>query len=251
MPSILTYEVTGYLLVFARIGAIIMLLPGIGDDGVPPRVRLLFAILLSLIVYPAVILHLPPMPSAAPALLGLLIAEVAIGLMIGAIVRVLFASLSVAGTVIATQSGLAGAMTFDPLAGAQNPLVARFMGVTGVVLIFASGLHHVILSGAVRSYMLFNPGDGLIAGDFAKLATDAVQASFALGLQLAAPFLVYGIIFNVGLGLIARLTPSIQVFFIAQPLNILLAFALLLATIGLTMTVFVERFAEALRLLLG
>jgi flagellar biosynthetic protein FliR len=99
--------------------------------------------------------------------------------------------------------------------------------------------------------MFMAPGGALSAGDFSELAVSAVSASFSLGLQLSAPFLVYGLIFNVGLGLMARLTPALQVFFIAQPLNLLLAFSLMLATMGLILSQFIDRFAEALQTFTG
>lgn len=246
MAELLRFEVAGFFLVFARIGSVMLLLPGIGDSEVPPRIRLIAAILISLVVFPAVARHLPT-PQNEIALFGLLIGEIAIGLALGAIVRILFSALAVAGTVIALQSGLSAATLFNPGEGQQGAMVSRFLALAAVVLMFAGGLHHMIFASLVRSYMFMSPGGVLAFGDFAELATGAVASSFALGMQLAAPFLIYGLVFNVGLGLMARLTPALQVFFIAQPLNILLAFSLMLATSGLILSQFIDRFAEALQ----
>ncbi len=246
MPDMLSAQVTAFLLIFARIGAFIMLVPGIGDDSVPARTRLVFALLVTLVVLPAVSMYLPAAPTSDAALLGLMIGELLVGLMMGAIVRILFSALAFAGSIIGLQSGLAAATMFDPAQGQQNPIIARFLALAAIVLIFATGLHHLMLESVVRSYMGFRPGVPLMAGDVAALGTSAMSASFLLGLQMAAPFLVYGIIFNLGLGFIARLTPTIQVFFIAQPLNLILSFALLLATSGLMLTLFVDSFADAI-----
>lgn len=246
MAELLRFEVAGFFLVFARIGAVMMLLPGIGDSEVPARIRLMAAILVSLVVFPAVARHLPGAPANEAALFGLLIGEIAIGLALGAIVRILFSALALAGSVIALQSGLSAATLFNPADGQQGAMIGRFIAIAAVVLMFAGGLHHMIFSSLVRSYMFMAPGGALMPGDFAELAVGAVSSSFSLGLQLAAPFLVYGLIFNVGLGLMARLTPALQIFFIAQPLNLLLAFALMLATMGIVLTQFIDRFSEAL-----
>lgn len=246
MAAPLAAEVTLFLIVFARIGAFVMLLPGLGDDMVPARLRLVLALLTSLVVLPAVSLHLPPVPQSDPALLALMLGEIAVGLMMGAVVRMLFAAVTVTGTIVGLQSGLAAAALFDPIGGMSNPVIARFLGIAGVVLMFAAGIHHLLLTGIVRSYMSFMPGAGVNASDVAQLGIDGIATGFAIGLQLAAPFLIYGILFNLGLGLMARLAPSVQVFFIAQPLNLLLAFALLLATSGLMLTLFIEAFRDAL-----
>jgi flagellar biosynthesis protein FliR len=251
MPGYLTNDVLGYLLVFARIGGMLMLMPGLGDDNVPVRVRLTFALLVSAVVYPVVFLQLPSMPTSLEGLAGLLGREVVLGLMLGAAVRILMQALHVAGTIIANQSGLAAAMMFDPGAGGQGTIFTRYLGLMGLVVIFSADIHHIMIEGLVRSYALFEARGGLMVEDFAKGTTQAVAASFALGVQLSAPFLVMGVVFNVGLGLISRLVPTLQVFFVAMPLGILLSFALLLAVIGMTLTVFADRFAAALRALLG
>ena len=247
MPDLLSFEVAGFFLVFARIGAVMMLLPGIGEAEVPPRIRLIAAILVSLVVFPAVVRHLPGAPANDAALLGLLIGELAVGLALGAIVRILFSALAFAGTVIALNAGLSAATLFNPQEGQQGAMVSRFLALAAIVMMFAAGLHHMIFESLTRSYMVMRPGGAIAVGDFATLAVDAVGASFALGLQLAAPFVVYGLIFNIGLGLMARLTPALQVFFVAQPLNLLMAFALMLATFGLILATFIDRFGEAVR----
>lgn len=251
MPEYLTAQVTAYFLVFARLGSMLIIMPALGDESVPTRVRLMFALLLALVVLPVVLVSLPPMPTALPAMGALLIGEILTGLMLGTAVRILFSAVQFAGTVIGFQSGLSGAMIFDPTQGGQTVLVSRFLSVLAVVLVFATDLHHLMLAGMVRSYALFRPGADMMLGDFAQLSVQMVAQSFALGLQMAAPFLVYGLVFNTGLGLMARLTPQIQVFFIAQPLGIILSLALLLVTIGMIMTLFLDRFGAALRAMTG
>lgn len=244
-------QFTAYFLVFARLGSMLMLLPALGDENMPARLRLVFALVLALVVLPVVLISLPPMPTTLPATAALLFGEILTGLMLGTAVRILFLAVQFAGTVIGFQSGLSGAMIFDPSQGGQTVLISRFLSILAVVLIFATDLHHLMLAGMVRSYALFQPGADIMMGDFAKLSVQMLAQSFVLGLQMAAPFLVYGLVFNTGLGLLARLTPQIQIFFISQPLGIILSLMLLMITIGMIMTLFVDRFGEGLRALMG
>jgi flagellar biosynthesis protein FliR len=251
VPSYLTADVLGYFFIFCRIGAMTMLLPAIGEDQAPVRVRLIFALLLSAVVYPAVFVSLPAVPDSFPGILAMVFTEVLLGLMIGGAVRILMQALHVGGTIIAVQTGFAAAVQFDPSQGGQVTVITRFLGLLGVVMIFATGLHHLLIGGMVKSYALFRPGTGIMTADMADMVTTLVSQSFLLGIQISAPFLAFGIIFNVGLGLMSRLAPQIQVFFIAQPLSIMTGVALLLASLGAMMTAFTTSFADALRPLLG
>jgi flagellar biosynthetic protein FliR len=251
MPAYLTPDILGYFFVFARLGAMAMLMPAIGEEQAPARVRLLFALLIAAIVYPAVFVSLPPVPDTFPAILVLLLQEILMGLLLGGAVRILMQALHVAGTVIATQTGFAAAMQFDPAMGGQVTVITRFLAVLGVVMIFATGLHHLLIGGMVKSYALFRPGADLMMADMADMVLTLVAQSFLLGIQMSAPFLAFGIIFNVGLGLMARLAPQIQVFFVAQPLAIMGGVALLMASLGAMMTAFTSAFSDALRPLLG
>lgn len=251
MPAYLTADIVGFMLVFARVGVMLSLMPGFSDESTPIRLRLVLGLFLTAILYPTVLLDLPPTPKSTPALAVLLLHEVVLGALLGGASRLILQSLHIAGSIIANQIGLAAATLFDPSQGGQATVITRFMGVTGVVLIFATGLHHSLIIGIARSYVLFAPGAPMLLGDFAKMTTDIIAQTFALGVQLSAPFLVFGLIFNVGLGLISRLVPSLQVFFVAQPLTMLLGFALMASVIGTTMTVFVSRFELVLAPIIG
>jgi flagellar biosynthetic protein FliR len=86
----------------------------------------------------------------------------------------------------------------------------------------------------------------LPAGDVAELMIMTVSGAFRVGIQLAAPFLVFGILFNVGLGVLARLMPQLQVFFLGLPMSILIGFAILLVLIGVLMTTFLTYLGSVL-----
>jgi len=108
----------------------------------------------------------------------------------------------------------------------------------GVALIFATDLHHLVIGALDESYRLFRPGSALPTGDVAQLMLTTISGAFRVGIQLAAPFLVFGVLFNVGLGLLARMMPQLQVFFLGVPASIMIGFVLMMIILGSLMSVF-------------
>lgn len=234
-----------YFLVFARVGAMIMLLPAIGDAGVPPRVRLALALAISFALAPVVAKSYPDTAPQNVIALALLIAqELTVGVLIGAIARIIMSALTVAGELIAMQTGLSYAQSFDPGMGAESSIFSTFFTLLGVVLIFATDLHHLAIGAIEGSYSMIPPGAALPASDMAELAIRLTSGAFALGLQLAAPFIVFAFVVNAAIGLLARMMPQLQVFFIAMPVNILAGLFLLLLLIGSLMTLFLNYYAS-------
>lgn len=219
-------------LVFARTGAMMMLLPGIGEIGVPARVRLGLALAVALIVAGLVGDSLPPMPPQPLALAGLVIEEVLIGLFFGALLRMMMSALVVAGQMIGMETGLAFAQSFDPTQGRQGAIVATFLNLTAVTMIFVSGLHHVFLRGIAGTYRIMPAGAVPRFDDAAQMATMVVAQSFAVGMQMAAPLIAFGLVFYLALGVLSRLMPQVQIFFVAMPLNIFAGLAIFTISLG-------------------
>jgi len=234
-----------YLLVFARTGAMVMLLPAIGEAGVPPRVRLALALAVSFALVPVVSHnYADESASSIVALAVLIVKEIAAGILIGGMARIIMSALSTAGYLIATQTGLAYAQTIDPEMGEQGAIVGNFFAIMGAALIFATNLHHLAIGAIQGSYSLIPPGAPLPTDDMAELAVRLTSGTFALGLQLAAPFLVFGFAVSAAIGLLARLMPQLQVFFIAMPINILAGFFLMMLLLGSMMTLFLSYYAD-------
>lgn len=240
-----------FFLIFARIGTILMLMPALGEQTIPARMRLSFALVFSFILYPVILPHLGAVPGNVAGLAAALGHELAIGFIIGGLTRLILTAAQVAGAVIAYQMGLSMAQTADPTqSGVQGAIVGNFLAMLGVVLIFTTDLHHMLLAGAYASYDYFPPDQPLMLGDAAEMAVRIIAQSFIIGVQMAAPLLVFGLVFYLGLGILGRLMPQIQVFFMAMPANIiigLILFAMLLGLmIGLYMTHLEDHFAQFL-----
>jgi flagellar biosynthesis protein FliR len=230
-----------YFLVFARTGAMLMLLAPINQAGVPSRVRLMLALAISFALAPGLAHNYPVQSPQTPLALGALVAEeVTAGLLVGAMATIIMSALSVAGSLISTQTGLAYAQLLNPTMGDSEPVLGNFLTLLGGVMIFATNLHHLAIGAIQGSYTLIPPGAALPTGDMAELTVRLVSGSFALGIQLAAPFLVFGFAVNASIGLLARLMPQLQVFFIAMPINLLAGFLVIMLLIGTMMTMFLN-----------
>ena len=240
--SLLPVLAATFMLVFARVGAMVMLLPGLGESNIPVRIKLAMALLLTLIILP---LHRADYHidlTSTAALLVMMIYEILIGIVLGATARVTLAALQVAGAVIAQQLGLGFVTSVDPTQGQQGVLIGNFLTLLGVTMLFATDSHYLVIAALNDSYSIFMPGEVVPAGDVAALATRAFSAAFKIGMQLSAPFLVFGLVFNVGLGVLARLMPQMQVYFVGVPLSIMSGFLIFGVVLAAMMGSFLDYF---------
>ena len=211
------------LLVFARVGTLMMLMPGLGERTIVMNTRLALAFLTTLVIVPLVRPMVSASPSDIPVLINLLLTELLIGGMIGISARLALSALQTAGVIVANQLALSYAQTLDPTSpGQQAATIGNFLTMLGVTMIFELDLHHMALAAIFDSYKIFLPGTLPLASDALTLVTDVIVGSFKLGIQISAPFLVFGLVFNAGLGILARMMPQLQVFNIAQPATIVL-----------------------------
>lgn len=247
--SFLPALAAAFMLVFARIGTMVMLLPGLGELSVPSRVRLGIALALTAMMLP---LHRHAyqidLKTLEPVLL-MLGQELMIGAVLGLVARLAISALQIAGSVVAQQLGLGFVTAVDPTQGQQGMIVGNFLTILGITLIFATDLHYLVITALYDSYTLFRPGESLFTGDIAALFTQTTAMAFRIGVQIAAPFLVFGLLFNLGLGILSRLMPQMQVFFVGMPLSILAGLLILFMVIGVMMGTFLDYLKAVLQLL--
>ncbi len=246
LQELLPAQVFLIMLVFTRVGSAMLLLPGFGEPYVPPRVRLGLALMISLIVAPVLGNALPAMPESAAGLLVLISGEILIGVFFGTIARLFISALTTAGMVIAYMSTMANALTNDPSAAQQGSIAGSFLVVVAVLMIFTLNLHHAMLAAVIDSYQLFVPGQVPPVADFADMLSRVVAKTFLLSFQIAAPFIAMGLIFFLGLGLLGRLMPQMQVFFVAMPLQIAAGLAVLALVLPAVIRWFLGAFQESL-----
>ncbi len=235
------------VLVFARLGAAVMLLPGLGEQEIPATIRLALGLGLLALLLPALAPGLPPAPEASAEALRMIAQEVVIGLWLGGLARILALAMAMAGQAVATLIGLQGVLVTDPSLGAQATALGRAFALLTAVLVLSGGLYAIALRALVESYAVLPAGAPLPLGLAAENVAAAGAASLELALRLAAPFVIAAVVLNIALGLLARLAPQVQTFFIAIPGQILAGLALL----ALLAPPLVATYAEALRAGLG
>lgn len=246
LETFLTTGVFAFILTFVRIGTAITIMPGIGDSFTPQVIRLYIALGLSLVLAPIVAPMLPTPIPGGMALVALVVMEFIVGLFIGSIARILMMALDTAGMIISLQSGLGNAQLFNPALAIQGSLIGAFMSVTGVMVLMATNMHYLILFGLIDSYQMFPVGSIPDTGSMADLIGRAVSASFAIGIQISVPFILIGMVIYIGMGVLSRLMPQIQVFMLAVPIQILLLLMVLTMVVSASMLYWVDQFEEGM-----
>lgn len=246
LSDIIQLNLFAFFLIFARVGTVFMLMPGIGTAYVPMNIRLVIALALCFILTPFLAVLMPDQPPSGIALMVALLSEVIIGAFIGLVARIAIGALQTAGTLIALFSSLANALIRDPVAEQQSSLIATFLSMLGMVLVFVTDLHHLMIRGVIESYSLFLPGQPLALGDFSELLTRRLAESFELGVQLASPFLLAALVYYIGLGILGRLMPALPVFIVVMPLQILGQISFLMLILSSMMMYFLSRFENAI-----
>jgi flagellar biosynthetic protein FliR len=251
LETFLNAQIYAFLLVFARVGTALMFMPVFGETFVSSTIRLLFALGMSLLLMPVLMPTLPVAPTDVPGLLTLIATEGFIGVFLGVIARLLMSTLEIAGMIISLQTGLAAAMMFNPSLGTQGSPFGSMLGVLGITIVVIADLHHLLLAGIGNSYALFPPGGVVPVNDFSETIMRLIGESFSIGTQMAAPFVVGGIILNVALGVLSRLVPQMQIFFVALPVQIGAGLLLFAISLEAAMLLWLTHFEEAVIGLLG
>ncbi len=246
LEDFLVSGVMAFVLTFVRMGTAIMIMPGLGDSFTPARIRLHVALGITLVLFPLV---QPYMPSPIPPtfmLFTLIVMEFIVGLFFGTIARIFMTALDTAGQVLSVSSGLGNAQVFNPAMAMQGSLMGAFLSVTGVVFLFASNLHHLLIAGLVESYELFPLGEIPDTGSMAELMARAVSSAFSIGIKVGAPFIVLALLIYLGMGVLSRLMPQVQVFLIALPLQIYLSLLVITLVLSTGLFYWISQFEDAM-----
>jgi flagellar biosynthetic protein FliR len=246
LAELVTVNLYQLFVVFARIGAAMMVMPGFGEAFVLTRARLGLALLVSAALAPIAVPTLPPMPADTIDALILVGREVLVGLAVGTTVRLLVSAVTVAGSLVATQTGLATAAAFDPTQGDQLAVIGRFLTIAATVAVFATDMHQTMLAAVAETYRLLPPTALPPVGDFSALAFAWFADAFRVSVELAAPLIVAGVVFFLGLGVLARLMPQVPVFFVIMPVQIGAGIALFTVALSTMLLWYIEFLAGQL-----
>jgi flagellar biosynthetic protein FliR len=209
-------------LIFCRIGACLMLMPGFSSARIPMSARLFIAVGVTLALTPPLVDRVLPLAAGAdPArVVALIVTESLIGLKIGTIARLFYMALQTMTHAVANFMGFGG-MPGAPVEDTEFlPPIATLVTLTATALLFITDLHWEVFRGLVASYTVIPPTGAYAAQASLVDITDRIGEAFLLSLRIASPFLIFAVIANLALGLVNKLAQQIPVFFISLPLMI-------------------------------
>lgn len=236
----------GPLLVFIRVGSLVMVLPFFATADVPPMVRIGLSVAITSIIAPGIGNSMPSLPSSVTVFALMIGLEIVIGLVLGWLTATILLSLPVAGQIISYQMGLSSVLLPNADIGPNSTLLATALNVALPALALGSGLFMIPVIAIMHSFQLIPLDSGtaslrlLKPGLLLHLAVRAIGGEFTVAVQLAAPFLLIGLVWQAGLALMAKASPQLQIFFAAAPLQLLGGMVLLAACVVPTITIWRE-----------
>ena len=231
-----------FLVILARMGAIISSLPIFTSAQAAVRMRVGLSVAISILLYPVLDISLTP-EQTAPLAFGLLIArETLLGLLIGLMAQLVFFAVQFGATIVGYQMGFAAANILDPQHQQQVPLLSQFQNVFAILLFLALDAHHLILRVMVHSYGILAPGEVSLAGEAIPYVMGVAGDMFTLGLQLIAPVMIVLMLSMFVLGILSRVFSQLQVFMLSFPINISLSLILLGLSVERLVTLLEQEF---------
>ncbi len=227
LAQLLQWNLSLFLLILSRWTGMIMLAPVFGARGVPSLVKIALATSLSIILYPMVFALKPDIPVEVLPFMGLVIKESLVGLVIGFVIYALTAILQGAGQLIDFQMGFTMGNTLDPVYGVQSPMMGNFLLVLATMLLLATNSHHYLIAAMVKSYAYIPLNAGAVPQGVTYYV-NLVTHVFVLSIQLAIPIVGAILLADLGIGLLARTVPQINIFSVVFPIKIIFGFILLI-----------------------
>lgn len=246
MNELLNIEIYKYLIIFLRIGSALMVMPGFFVSYINARYRLSISLMISVVLVSFLSDKIPASPDSYLELIKVCLFEIVYGIFFGMMMQFLFAALSLVGNFAGQAIGFANAQIFDPSSQTQSIVIETYLNTTALVIIFITNMHHVMIGAVIDSYSLFPVGAALPVGDFADFLSSTLNQSFIMGFKIGSPFIAFSIIFYVGMGLVSRLMPQLNIFFLSLPLQIYLGLGLFLITTPMMVMWFLKYFEEGL-----
>jgi flagellar biosynthetic protein FliR len=217
-----------FLLIFTRFGAMFNMAAAAGVIYTPLKIRVAAVFWISAVMIMPLAPYLPLYNAQYfVANIEYLAIELLVGLILGVTINIYFQTTQVIGQIISLQSGLSAAAFFDPVYKSQVTVFSSLISILTIAMVFATNTHHIFIEALFHSYQKFMPGEMMKLGDLSEFIVKAVNDSFVLAFKMASPFIVVGLAIMTGNGMLARLMPNLQVFFVVTPLQILIIFCIM------------------------
>ncbi|ASY61747.1 Flagellar biosynthesis protein FliR [Sinorhizobium sojae CCBAU 05684] len=233
---------------FCRIGGCVMIMPGFSTARVPLQVRLFTAVALSMAILPIMWTDIyPEVTGKGHTYLYLIASETVVGAIIGLVARYYVLGLQFAGTALTMLIGFSPPPSSDVLEDTAENQLTSMISFAGLMLLFMLDFHHVIFEAIAQSYSAMPIGTGFDPQGMLITLANSLEQTFLIMLRLASPFVVYGLLFNVAIGMVNKLAPQIPIYFISQPYLIMGGLFLLYLGIAAMLRLFADGFAPVMQ----
>ncbi len=236
MASVFSFsqvEIIAFALVLLRVSSFVVAWPVFGTEGIPAPIKILFALAMTMIIFPVVGWNQVRDGLETDVLAWLCVREVFIGLCIGFLARLFFHAVQVAGEIISVSMGLAGAQLFNPSLGGMSTAIEQFYVILATMFFLAINGHHLLISGLVDSFRMVPISETLLSlSQFGGVGA-FVQEIVLVGLKISAPVMISVLVMNITMAVIGRAVPQINVLITSLAVNILVGFAVMIITIPL------------------
>lgn len=209
-----------FIFVLIRVTATFMALPAFGSKTVPAMVKVGLSVLLTILVFPTLTLAPHPLSHQTLPLILAVLWEIGIGLLIGYMVQLIFAGIQVAGQMTGYQMGFGVVNVLDPQSNSQLSIIALFQNLLAILLFLALNVHHMVIGAMAESFHMIQPGAGHYPPALMEQLMGAAGELFVVAIKIGAPMMAVLLFANMGMGLIAKTVPQMNVFIVAFPLQI-------------------------------
>ena len=214
-------QLAAFLLVLTRTSGIFLISPFFGSLNIPIQIRAVLAITMAFITFPVIVAKTTvTAPESVLMFAGTVAQEMFIGWLIGFIGFVVLAAINMAGKIMDMQVGFSVANVMDPTSGQQSPLIGSFLYNLAIIYFLVVNGHHIIIGALLESFNRI-PLDGVIWNEaIASFIGDLTAGVFLTGMKIAMPVTFAILITNVGMGILARTMPQMNIFVVGIPMHL-------------------------------
>jgi flagellar biosynthetic protein FliR len=236
MPALTIEKVIVFVLVFTRIGAIITTAPVLGSPSVPVRVKIGLAFIMTFVFFPFAGSYQEVVKWGQIELFFALAREILLGITVGFVSNLIFSGINLAGQLMGFQMGFAIVNVMDPLNQTQVSVISQFLGLASLILFITVNGHYWFIEAIAESFNFLRLGEANLSNFIIRDVMKAGAELFVIALKIGAPLFAIIIAINVGLGIVARTVPQMNVFIVGFPRTIGAG----LIGIGVTLPIFFE-----------
>lgn len=233
-----------FMLILTRTSAMVYSFPFFGSQAVAPRLRIMIAIMLSFMLLP-----LAGQANLGDSWsLGRLVLELAresgIGLAVGFGAKFLFEAFALAGTFAGRQMGFSMSDLIDPVSSIPQSMVGQFWALVAILLFLVVDGHHFLVRLMLENYQVIPLGAGSLTPRTGQLLMGGGSEMFRMAIRVAAPTLILTLMMDVGVAVLSRAMPRLQIFFVALPLKLFVGILALMLSLQLFPAMFSTMFAD-------